>query len=130
MTVNSSISPFRERVYRLTQMIPRGFVSTYGILTSVLFSDRDRPGICARAVGNALKRNPWAPEVPCHRVIRSDLNLGGFKGKTKGPEHMEKLNLLHSEGVLFDKNMKLKDESRVWRFENTMKKVDIRVSHP
>lgn len=45
-----------------------------------------------RAVGNALNRNPFAPEVPCHRVIKSDGSIGGFASGSN-----KKLKLLKSE---------------------------------
>lgn len=54
-----------------------------------------------RAVGNALNKNPYAPEVPCHRVIRSDGTIGGFaSGSSKKEE------LLRSEGVHFSKSFR------------------------
>jgi O6-methylguanine-DNA--protein-cysteine methyltransferase len=52
-----------------------------------------------QAVGQVLKNNPYAPEVPCHRVVRSDGHIGGFMGKTDGGEINRKINLLKSEGV-------------------------------
>ncbi|MCK5801705.1 MAG: MGMT family protein, partial [Lentisphaeria bacterium] len=54
-----------------------------------------------QAVGQALRRNPFAPEVPCHRVIASDLGIGGFGGETSGEKIRRKLDLLESEGVRF-----------------------------
>jgi methylated-DNA-[protein]-cysteine S-methyltransferase len=48
-----------------------------------------------------LRVNPFAPAVPCHRVIASDLSPGGFVGETAGPQLKRKLRLLASEGVLF-----------------------------
>jgi methylated-DNA-[protein]-cysteine S-methyltransferase len=100
---------FEERVYELLRRIPRGKVTTYGGLAEAL-------GIAApRAVGQALRRNPFAPEVPCHRVIRSDLTIGGFSGQTAGPKLAKKRKLLKAEGVTFDTGGKLADEERVWR---------------
>jgi len=52
-----------------------------------------------RAVGQAVKSNPCAPEVPCHRVVKSDGSIGGFNGKTKGKEIDRKIKLLKAEGV-------------------------------
>jgi methylated-DNA-[protein]-cysteine S-methyltransferase len=52
-----------------------------------------RPG-AARAVGNALGRNPFAPRVPCHRVVRANGSIGGFAG---GPD--KKRRLLRAESV-------------------------------
>jgi methylated-DNA-[protein]-cysteine S-methyltransferase len=54
-----------------------------------------------QAIGGALKRNPFAPEVPCHRVIKSDLSPGGFFGARQGEALDRKLALLAAEGVVF-----------------------------
>ncbi|KAK3371845.1 6-O-methylguanine DNA methyltransferase [Lasiosphaeria ovina] len=91
---------FDKAVWRLLLQIPRGCVTTYGILAAQL-------GSSPRAVGNALRRNPYAPRVPCHRVIATGGKLGGFKG-TVGPRDgassaklVEKRMLLRREGVKF-----------------------------
>ena len=100
---------FEEKVYDLLKRIPRGKVTTYGALAEAL-------GIAApRAVGQALRRNPFAPEVPCHRVIRSDLNIGGYGGQTGGAKLAKKRRLLKEEGVSFDAGGKLLDPRRLWR---------------
>ena len=64
-----------------------------------------------RAIGQALRANPFAPEVPCHRVIASDLSPGGYSGQTSGPRLARKLQLLAAEGVTFQNN-RLTDPSR------------------
>jgi methylated-DNA-[protein]-cysteine S-methyltransferase len=56
-----------------------------------------------RAIGQALRTNPFAPRVPCHRVIASDLSPGGFNGRTSGRALDKKLRLLAAEGVRFDR---------------------------
>ncbi|HFQ81872.1 MAG TPA: MGMT family protein [Desulfobacterales bacterium] len=89
------ISDFQERVYRAASRIPRGRVSTYKLLAAAI--DCRSP----RAVGQALRRNPFAPEVPCHRIIRADLTVGGFMGEERGPLWRRKIELLRREGVLF-----------------------------
>jgi O6-methylguanine-DNA--protein-cysteine methyltransferase len=43
--------------------------------------------------------NPYAPEVPCHRVVRSDGTIGGFAGKTSGKTVQRKIDMLRKEGV-------------------------------
>jgi len=53
-----------------------------------------------QAIGQVLKKNPYAPVVPCHRVVKSDGTIGGFKGCIVGKEVVEKKNLLKKEGVL------------------------------
>ena len=67
------IPDFHRRVYDVARAIPPGETLTYGDVAEKL----DAPG-AARAVGQALKRNPFAPQVPCHRVVRSDGGLGGY----------------------------------------------------
>jgi len=87
---------FESRVYEAVAKIPRGSVSTYGAIASEIGSGS------ARAVGQALRKNPFAPEVPCHRVVRSDGSLGGFFGKSSADALTKKRQLLESEGVTFD----------------------------
>ena len=80
---------FERLVYEKTREIPRGRVATYCEIARAI----DRPG-AARAVGNALNRNPHPITVPCHRVIRSDMHIGGY---AKGAD--AKKELLITEGV-------------------------------
>ena len=65
---------------------------------------------CARAVGNAMRNNPFAPEVPCHRVLANDGTLGGFCGYwgEGGKFASKKHELLYEEGVRFDSRGKVK----------------------
>ncbi|EGG02331.1 uncharacterized protein MELLADRAFT_110193 [Melampsora larici-populina 98AG31] len=75
------VTAFQWKVYDLAIRIPLGKVTTYGILAQLLTSNSSgvkRGG--AQAVGNALRSNPFAPFVPCHRVINADLYIGGFFG--------------------------------------------------
>jgi methylated-DNA-[protein]-cysteine S-methyltransferase len=51
-----------------------------------------------------MKNNPFAPEVPCHRVVKSDGSLGGFMGKTKGKTILKKIKMLNNEGVKIKNN--------------------------
>lgn len=92
-----TITKFQRKVYSLLKKVPRGKVTTYGALAKKLKSS-------PRAVGNALRENPFAPRVPCHRVIRRDGSIGGFRGKTKGKAIQEKIALLRKEGVEIKKN--------------------------
>jgi methylated-DNA-[protein]-cysteine S-methyltransferase len=98
---------FERRVYDVVQRIPAGRVMTYAALARVLGCGS------AQAVGQALKRNPFAPEVPCHRVIRADGTIGGYAGKTDGPRLRKKRSLLQWEGVLFDHQGRLTDMTRL-----------------
>lgn len=105
LSLKSSIStsqytPCQKAVWFATLQIPSGCVSTYNIIAMHL---RSSP----RAVGNALRRNPFAPAVPCHRVVATNATLGGFKGKIarrdgEGITLVEKRTLLRKEGVRFD----------------------------
>lgn len=83
------ISPFAALVYAAAQRVPRGRVATYSALAKAI----GLPG-ASRAIGNALHRNPFAPKVPCHRIVRSDGSLGGF---ASGPA--KKARLLRQEGI-------------------------------
>ncbi len=81
---------FAEGVYRLAKKIPKGKVSTYKDLANALGNPK-----AVRAVGNALNKNPFAPKVPCHRVIKSDGSVGGFASGTRN-----KIKLLRREGII------------------------------
>lgn len=104
MNPNRPPTRFEERVFEATRMIPRGKVSTYRDLAKFLGCNS------AQAIGQALKRNPYAPEVPCHRVIKTDRSIGGFHGTTEGPYLTEKRNLLREEGIQFGDNGKVETE--------------------
>lgn len=103
------ISAFQQRVYAAVRRIPKGQVTTYKILAETIGCGS------SRAVGQALRRNPFAPEVPCHRVISSDLSIGGFSGEYRGDQISRKQALLAGEGVLFIDNY-LADERTLFRF--------------
>jgi methylated-DNA-[protein]-cysteine S-methyltransferase len=103
------VTDFEQRVYASLCEVPRGSVTTYGLLAERVGSGS------ARAVGQALRRNPFAPRVPCHRVIRADMSIGGFQGAESGACVAGKRELLAKEGVLFADG-RLKDPSRVFHF--------------
>ena len=73
--------------------IPEGKVTTYGLIAKKLNTR------AYRAVGNACRRNPYAPKVPCHRVVKSDGSIGGFGGKTSGKTVERKIKMLKREKV-------------------------------
>ena len=79
---------FREKVYSVVKKIPKGKVLTYKEVAISAGSPR-----AARAVGNVLNKN-YDPEIPCHRVIRSDGKTGGYN---RGAE--KKIELLKKETV-------------------------------
>ncbi|MDO8558041.1 MAG: MGMT family protein [bacterium] len=81
---------FQKHIYEITKKIPHGRVSTYAVVARAI----GRPK-AVRAVGSALNKNPFAPHVPCHRVVRSDLTVGGFASGSHA-----KIKLLLKEGVI------------------------------
>ena len=88
---NNDLSDFERAVYKAILKIPAGEVRTYKWVAEFLGKPR-----AYRAVGNALNKNPYAPVVPCHRIIRSDGSIGGFAlGLSR------KKRLLAKEGVIF-----------------------------
>ncbi len=91
----SGQSPFCRRVYAALGSVPRGRVTTYGALANAIGCRSPR------AVGRALRENPFAPQVPCHRVIAADGTPGGYKGSRHGAALKEKLRRLACEGVHF-----------------------------
>ena len=84
-------STFQLKVWKYLKKIPRGSVKTYFQVAKGI----GKP-LAVRAVANAIGKNPYAPRIPCHRVIRSDGSLGGYSGK--GGIKTKKL-LLKKEGI-------------------------------
>ena len=80
-----------KKVYNLLKKIPKGKVTTYKALASAC-------NLHPREVGRILSQNPYAPKVPCHRVVRADGRIGGYTHKGRlNPER--KLGMLMKEGV-------------------------------
>ena len=104
----SSLTPFRKQTLSLLCQIPRGRYSTYAALSDYISATSHKT--CARAVGNAMRNNPFAPEVPCHRILAADGSLGGFGGHwgEEGKFAGKKRELLKSEGVGFDSRGRVK----------------------
>jgi methylated-DNA-[protein]-cysteine S-methyltransferase len=84
---------FELKVWGYLRKIPRGSTRTYSQVAKSI----GKP-LAVRAVANAIGKNPYAPKIPCHRVIRSDGSLGGYSGK--GGIKTKKL-LLKREGIKF-----------------------------
>ncbi|MFH0875011.1 MAG: MGMT family protein [archaeon] len=87
---------FEEKVYSALKKIPKGKVSTYSLVARAISVNSPR------AVGSALAKNPYAPVVPCHRVVKSDGTVGGFNGKKKGNEIERKKAILGKPGKSSD----------------------------
>ena len=83
---------FQKKVWNYLKTIRKGTVKTYKQVAIAINKPKS-----ARAVANAIGKNPFAPKIPCHRVIRSDGSLGGYSGR--GGVKTKKL-LLKREGVI------------------------------
>lgn len=111
LILSSALSPYRQRVLLALCQVPHGQHTTYAALSAFLNSS-------PRAVGNAMRRNPFAPTVPCHRVLAADGGIGGFGGEwrrdgTEGEGARRKRALLRGEGVRFDGRGRV--VGKVWR---------------
>ncbi len=102
-----AMTPLATRAYELLKTVPAGRVTTYKALADALGTR------AYRAIGQAMRHNPYAPHVPCHRVVSSNGAIGGFMGKTNGDEINKKIRLLKLEGVSIEKN-KVKDFPNVF----------------
>ena len=91
MNKGSKNSEFEKSVWEVLKKIPKGQVVSYLDIAKAI----GRPN-ASRAVGSAVGKNPFAPKVPCHRVVKSDGSLGGYSGKggVRG-----KTSLLEKEGI-------------------------------
>jgi len=81
-------TPFQRKVWKAIQTIPRGEVRTYQWIAKKIGHPK-----AVRAVGQACKVNPYAPKVPCHRVVASGGKIGGYNGGLR-----KKRRLLRLEG--------------------------------
>lgn len=97
----------KNAVYGKLKKIPRGKVTTYASLAKALHTK------AYRAIGQILKKNPDAPVVPCHRVVKSDGTLGGYMGHMSGTHTDKKKKMLEQEGIRF-KGKKLLEFQKVY----------------
>ena len=84
---------FQIQVWKYLTKIPKGQIRTYLDVAKAINKPK-----AVRAVANAIGKNPFAPKIPCHRVIRSDGGLGGYSGP--GGKKTKK-KLLKMEGISF-----------------------------
>ena len=97
---------FSEKIWNAIKKVPEGRVSTYREIAKAAGNPK-----AFRAAGNACNKNPFAPEVPCHRIVKSDAGLGGFAHGTK-----KKKEMLEKEGIRI-KNRKIEEfEKKIFRF--------------
>ena len=83
---------FQLKIWYFLKKIPKGTVKTYSEVAKAI----GKP-LAVRAVANAIAKNPYPIQIPCHRVIRSDGSLGGYSG-VGGVK--KKKNLLKKEGII------------------------------
>ena len=88
------MTKFQSECYEALKKVPKGKVITYAGLARMVGRPRAH-----RAVGSAMNKNPYAPQVPCHRVVKSNGELGGFATDIK-----VKIKRLQKEGVVVSDN--------------------------
>lgn len=119
ITANTSLTPFRKLTLLLLSQVPHGEWTTYQCLADAAARITAPTGApakkgSARAIGSAMRNNPYAPVVPCHRVLASDGSIGGFAGEmTKkadrdGEKVLRKREMLREEGVRFESGGKVR----------------------
>ncbi len=103
---------FNQKIYSLLKKVPKGKVTTYKLLGEAAGTK------AYRAVGQAMRCNPHSPIVPCHRVVKSNGNIGGFSGKTNpnSKEVKRKIKMLRKEGVVVRKNKIIDFKKVLFRF--------------
>jgi len=99
------LTDFERSVLEIIKLIPRGKVTTYKLIAEAL----NRPR-ASRAVGNALNKNPLIHKVPCHRVIKSNGEVGGF---ALGIE--KKMKYLNQEGVVIKNGKVVEFDKKIYR---------------
>jgi methylated-DNA-[protein]-cysteine S-methyltransferase len=104
------MTPLQTKTYELLKTVPKGRVTTYKLLAHKLGTKS------YRAIGQFMKKNPYAPLVPCHRVVASDGSMGGFRGQKNGAEIENKIKMLSSEGVQVTNNHIVNFDKLVYNF--------------
>ena len=107
----SKLTPFQIKVLSLVSLIPKGQVTSYKHLAHLL--NHNSP----RAIGHAISKNPFAPQIPCHRVVGSELTLKGYLGKSREEALKKKQALLEAEGISFSANKVNKKHLWLEKFE-------------
>ena len=87
-------TPFQLKVWNYLRKIPKGKVKTYLEVAKAIRKPKS-----FRAVANAVGKNPYPPQIPCHRVVRSDGSIGGYSGKGG---IKKKIKLLKSENIIME----------------------------
>jgi O-6-methylguanine DNA methyltransferase len=110
------LTAYTQRVLEVTSTIPTGYLSSYGAIAKTA-------GGSPRAVGHFMASNPFAPIVPCHRVVRSDFTLGGYGG---GLKTKTELLMREKRGYTSPREMRLGDKKlQVFPVEFVLRKLEI-----
>ena len=105
---------FQKSVWQAIGLIPKGKVTTYGEIAKYLNTK------AVQAVGTAVGKNPYAPKVPCHRVVKSS----GEVGEYSAPGGVEsKISLLKKEGVKIVNNRVKNFKNKLYTYENNTKQL-------
>ncbi len=96
---------FNERCYEKLQKVPKGKITTYKDLAHAVKTR------AYRAVGTAMNNNPYAPQVPCHRVINASGFVGGFAHGTN-----KKIRMLKKEGIEIKNGKVVNMQRYLYRF--------------
>jgi len=95
----AELSDYQQSILRILAEVPKGKVTTYGDLAKELARRNPKwSPLAGRAVGTTMRNNPCGPQIPCHRVIKSDGAIGSFRGGAEGAVE-EKTGMLRAEGV-------------------------------
>jgi len=94
------LSSYTRKVLNCTRLVPVGYVTTYGAIAKVV-------GGVARSVGRVEAPNPVPLLIPCHRVVRSDLSIGGY-----GYGEQVKMEILQREEKGYEESKRLKVENK------------------
>jgi methylated-DNA-[protein]-cysteine S-methyltransferase len=94
------LSSYSKKVLNCTRLVPVGYVTSYGAIAKVV-------GGSARSVGRVQASNPFPLLIPCHRVVRSDLSIGGY-----GYGEQVKLEILQREERGYEESIELEVDDR------------------
>ncbi|MBS3159704.1 MGMT family protein [Candidatus Woesearchaeota archaeon] len=95
-----------HKIYKLISNIPKGRVTTYKEIAMAINTK------AYRWVGQVLKKNPYAPRIPCHRVVCSNGFIGGFATGTE-----KKIELLEKEGIIIKNNKIVDFEKKLFKLK-------------
>lgn len=112
--VTDNLPMYSQKVLNATSLIPAGYIATYSSISKAV-------GGGPRAVGNVMAKNPFAPIVPCHRVVKSDFTLGGYG---LGLQVKRELLIREKRGYASPREVKLGDGSlKIFPVEYSIRKL-------